>query len=176
MIVSHTILSDVFLIDTVPMQDERGFFARTWDSVVAEQHGLLPHFDYMCVSGNTKMHTLRGMHYQKLPHGETKLVRCTKGSIFDVVVDLRSTSPTFRQWISANLSATNHHALYIPAGCAHGFLTLEDHTEVLYGISGAYVPAAAVGLRYDDPRFGIVWPEKPQVIAPRDASFPLSED
>ncbi len=164
-------LSGVLLLDIEEKKDDRGFFARTWDPTVAQANGLVSHFDYSCISGNKKKHTLRGMHYQKDPHGETKLVRCTKGRMFDVVIDLRPSSPTFQQWMSAELSATNHRALYIPVGFAHGFLTLEDDTEILYDIAGAYVPEASSGVRFDDPAFGVAWPAVPGSISERDALY-----
>ncbi len=166
-------LPGVFLVDIQKMSDNRGFFARTWDAIQAKETGLVPHFEYSCISRNTAKHTLRGMHYQRHPYGEVKLVRCTKGALFDVVVDLRPASTTFSHWVSVELSAENHRALYIPKGCAHGFLTLEDETEVLYEIAGAYKAEASVGVRFDDPAFGIVWPAAPSVIASRDASYPL---
>ncbi len=170
-ILNTSILGAYIIVPTMS-NDDRGFFARTWDPAIAHAHGLLSHFDYTCISGNTKKHTLRGMHYQREPHEETKLVRCTKGSIFDVVIDLRPSSATFQQWVSAELSAENHRALYIPPGFAHGFMTLKDDTEVLYDMSGAYEPTAASGVRFDDPSFAIHWPSVPTVISPRDASYP----
>ena len=112
------------------------------------------------------------MHYQSAPHAETKLIRCTRGSIFDIALDLRPASPTFKKWTSAILTAENHHLLYVPEGCAHGFLTLEDDCEVFYQMSEFYHPESAVGVRWDDPAFGILWPVEVKVISLRDASYP----
>ena len=170
--ITKTDLSGVLCIDIEAKTDNRGFFARTWDAAFAKENALVERFDYSCISGNTKMHTLRGMHWQKAPHGETKLVRCTRGRMLDVVVDLRPESSTFQAWTSVELSSKNHQALYIPEGFAHGFLTLEDATEVLYDIAGAYVPDASAGVRFDDPAFSIVWPAAPAIISGRDASYP----
>jgi dTDP-4-dehydrorhamnose 3,5-epimerase len=170
--IKPTSINGLYTVDIAPKADDRGFFARTWDPVVAREQELMEMFDYSCISTNTEQYTLRGMHYQQLPHGETKLVRCTKGAMFDVAVDLRPESPTFRQWFGVELNDRNHRALYIPAGCAHGFLTLEPDTEVLYMISGAFVPEAASGVRWDDPAFAIDWPASPVVISERDAMYP----
>jgi dTDP-4-dehydrorhamnose 3,5-epimerase len=123
------------------------------------------------VSFNVRAGTLRGLHYQAAPHEEAKLVRCTRGRAFDVAVDLRPSSPTFRRWTSVVLSPDEHTALYLPRGCAHGFLTLEDATELVYQISPAFVADAARGVRWDDPAFGVRWPSAPTVISERDASF-----
>ncbi len=169
--ISASSITGLFVIDIAPRADDRGFFARTWDPAIAKEHELLEQFEYSCISMNTEAFTLRGMHYQQLPHGETKLVRCTRGKMFDVVIDLLPESPTFKQWFSAELSPENHRALYIPPGCAHGFVTLEPDTEVLYMISGAYVPEAATGVRWNDPAFNIHWPVEPAVIAERDATY-----
>ena len=172
MIVTKIPIPGLFRIDIHPKEDTRGFFARTWDPQIAKNHGLIERFDYHCVSGNTARQTLRGMHWQREPHGETKLVRCTRGRIFDVAVDLRPDSPTFKHWHGEELTAENHHALYIPPGCAHGFLTLEEDTEVLYSIAGAMVDDAAMGARWDDPAFAIRWPQMPTVLSERDATYP----
>jgi dTDP-4-dehydrorhamnose 3,5-epimerase len=124
------------------------------------------------ISYNPKKHTMRGMHYQVEPYGEAKVVRCVKGSIYDVVVDLRSESPTFRQWTGVTLTAANRQMLYIPEGCAHGFLTLEDQTEVLYQMSEFYQGDSARGVRWDDPAFGIQWPAIPELMSERDRTYP----
>lgn len=166
-----TAIHGLYTIDIKAQSDERGLFARTWDTTIAKEQGLMERFDYTCISTNTKKGTLRGMHYQTLPHGEVKLVRCTKGKMFDVVIDLRPDSATFKQWFGAELTAENHTALYIPAGCAHGFMTLDDDTEVLYHITGAFVPEAATGVRWNDPAFAIAWPADPVVISERDAAY-----
>ncbi len=172
MLFRESSIRGVFLIDPEPRADERGFFARTWDPALANARGLQERFDYTCVSTNIATHTLRGMHYQRDPHGEVKLVRCTRGSIFDVVIDLRPNSATFKRWYGAELSADNHRSLYIPRGCAHGFLTRTAHAEVLYHIAGAFSADAAAGVRFDDPAFGIAWPAAAAVIADRDRRYP----
>lgn len=167
-----TDLAGVYVIDVTKHEDDRGFFARTWDPAIAKEQGLRESFDYTCISLNQSTYTLRGMHYQHGPHGETKLVRCTKGAIFDVALDLRPDSPTFKQWFGVELSAENHRALYIPHGFAHGFLTLEPDSEMLYHIGGALAPETAAGVRWDDPAFGMTWPASPHVISKRDGTYP----
>jgi len=167
-----TALPGVVLVEMQPMEDERGFFARTFCRDEFRARGLCDDFPQCSISFNQKRATLRGMHYQESPHAEVKLVRCTQGSIHDVIVDLRPGSPTLRQWVAVELSAANRRALYIPEGLAHGFLTLQDETEVSYQISRPHRPEAARGVRYDDPAFGIRWPSPPAVIAERDRSYP----
>lgn len=152
--------------------DERGFFARSWCRQEFESHGLNSNLAQCSVSFNHLRGTLRGMHYQAAPHGEAKLIRCTRGSIFDVAIDLRPSSPTFKQWTSATLSSENRRMLYVPEGCAHGFLTLEDNCEVFYQISEFYAPGAGRGVRWNDAAFGILWPGEVKVISSRDASYP----
>ena len=173
MIFTETKLAGVFLIDIEPIADERGFFARTFCKKEFQQRGLVSEFVQCSVSYNKTNGTLRGMHYQAAPHEETKIVSCTKGAIYDVVLDLRRESNTFKQWAAEELIAANHRALYIPEGCAHGFLTLEDNSEVYYQISEDYYPALSEGVRWDDPAFGIEWPGEVNNISPRDLSFPL---
>lgn len=170
--ITPTPLIGLYTVDIQSHADERGTFARTWDAAIAKERGLQERFDYTCISTNVKKHTLRGMHYQKDPHGEIKLVRCTKGSVYDVAIDLRPDSPTHKQWFGVELSAQNHRALYIPEGFAHGFLTLEENAEVLYAIAHPYVPNAATGVRFNDPAFSIDWPAMPDMIDARDASYP----
>lgn len=153
--------------------DERGFFARTWDAAELAAAGVNPAVAQCSVSFNHRRGTLRGMHFQHPPHAESKIVRCTRGAVWDVCLDLRHGSPTYRQWHAETLTEDNGAALVVPEGCAHGFLTLADDTEVFYMISAAYAPDAAGGARYDDPAFGIAWPEPVLVIHPRDASYPL---
>lgn len=172
MLCTATALAGVYVIDVEGSMDDRGMFARTWDMQFAKANGLLERFDYTSISLNTAKHTLRGMHYQRIPHGETKLVRCTRGKMFDVALDLRPESKTFKKWYGTELTAENHRALYIPQGCAHGFLTLESDTEVLYAITGEYQADAGSGVRFDDPEFQIAWPVQPQVIADRDRTYP----
>ncbi|HYE96016.1 MAG TPA: dTDP-4-dehydrorhamnose 3,5-epimerase [Rubricoccaceae bacterium] len=152
--------------------DERGFFARAWDGDAFAAHGLNPAVAQCSLSFNEKAGTLRGMHYQEAPHAEAKLVRCIRGAIYDVALDLRPDSPTFTRWVGVELSAENSLGLYIPEGCAHGFLTLEDASEVFYMISVPHAPEAARGVRWDDPAFGIRWPAPVRVIKERDATYP----
>lgn len=172
MIFSETKLPGVFEIQLEAKCDERGFFARTWCQKEFQAHGLNSEFVQCSLSFNTRRGTLRGMHYQLAPHAETKLVQCTRGSIFDVVVDLRPQSPKFRNYSAAILTAEQHNMVYVPEGCAHGFLTLEDKTDVFYQISEFHNERAARGLRFDDPAFRISWPEKVQVISERDRNYP----
>ena len=152
--------------------DERGFFARTWCETEFAAHGLNSRLVQCNLSGNTCKGTLRGMHYQTDPHGEAKLIRCIKGRIFDVALDLRPESQTFLKWFGTELSTTNRRALYIPEGCAHGFLTLEDETEIYYQMSAYYHAESARGVRWDDPSFNIEWPAAAEVISERDRTYP----
>jgi dTDP-4-dehydrorhamnose 3,5-epimerase len=167
-----TAIPGVVVVRPERFADARGHFARTWDGDELAAHGLNPRVVQCSTSFNARAGTLRGMHYQAAPHAEAKLVRCTRGRVFDVALDLRPGSPTFRQWAGAELSAENGAALYVPEGCAHGFLTLEDASEVFYMISAPYAPEAARGARWDDPAFGIRWPAAPRVIHDRDAGYP----
>ncbi len=168
-----TELPGVYIIEPQPCHDERGFFARTWCRDEFAAHGLNTEWVQCNVSFNRKAGTLRGLHWQEAPHQEVKLVRCTAGAVYDVVLDLRPQSPTFRRWLAVELTADNHRAVYIPEGCAHGFQTLVDDTEVHYHMGTRYHPEAARGVRWDDPAFGIVWPPcESRTIAPRDRSFP----
>jgi len=168
----ETKLRGVFEIGFEPCYDDRGFFARSWCQKEFECHGLNPSVVQCNVSFNTHKGTLRGMHYQDAPYGEAKLVRCTRGSIYDVVIDLRPQSPTFKNWIAVVLSDEQRNMVYVPEGCAHGFLTLGDNTEVFYQMSEFYHPELSRGVRYDDPAFQIVWPEKIDVISERDRTHP----
>jgi len=172
MIFHETKLPGAFEVHLELTPDERGFFARAWCQKEFEAHGLSASLAQCNVSFNTRRGTLRGMHYQAAPYGESKLVRCTKGAIYDVVVDLRPDSPTFRQWIAVVLTAANRHMLYVPEGCGHGFLTLEDETEIFYQMSQLYNAESARGVRWDDPAFQIAWPEKVEVISERDRTYP----
>ena len=157
-------LEGAWIVDVVRMEDERGFFARSWCRREFEDHGLNPDVVQCNVSRNRKKGTLRGLHYQAAPHEEAKLVRCTAGAIYDVIVDLRPGSATHLRHFGTILSAENHRALYVPEGFAHGFLTLADDTEVFYQMSHVYEPAAARGFRWDDPEFGIEWQGAIEVI------------
>jgi dTDP-4-dehydrorhamnose 3,5-epimerase len=172
MIFRDTGIGGAWVIEPERLEDERGFFARTWDTEEFADRGLSPDVAQCSISYNRVRGTLRGLHYQVAPHEEAKLVRCTAGAIFDVVVDLRPDSSTFRGWFGVELSAENRLALYVPEGCAHGFLTLDDECEVHYQISQLYVPEAASGVRWDDPAFGITWPGEVVVMNERDRSYP----
>jgi dTDP-4-dehydrorhamnose 3,5-epimerase len=175
MIFHETKLQGVFEIHPEPHPDERGFFARSWCQQEFASHRLNPKVVQCSVSFNTRKGTLRGLHYQAAPFPETKVVRCTRGSIYDVVVDLRPQSPTFHDWIAVVLTATNRHMVYVPEGCAHGFLTLEDETEVFYQISEFYHAELTRGVRWDDPAFRIVWPGVVEAISERDRTYPNLE-
>jgi len=166
-------IQGVFVIDPEPRADERGFFARTWCQREFDEHGLNVRVAQCGVSFNDRAGTLRGLHYQAAPHEEEKLVRCTQGAIYDVAVDLRDGSPTQYEWFAAELSATNHRMLYVPAGCAHGFLTLADNSEVFYQISQELCLDSSRGARWDDPAFAITWPSPVRVISDRDRTLPL---
>jgi dTDP-4-dehydrorhamnose 3,5-epimerase len=171
MLFNQTRLPGVFEIQLEPHADERGFFARTWCQNEFETHGLNPRLVQCSISFNTRKGTLRGMHYQAQPHAEAKLIRCTRGAIYDVILDLRPSSPAYRSWIGVELTSANRTTIYVPEGCAHGFLTLADETEVLYQMSEFYEASAARGVRWNDPAFGIAWPAKVEVISPRDATY-----
>jgi dTDP-4-dehydrorhamnose 3,5-epimerase len=175
MIFKETRVAGVVEVHLDPLSDERGFFARTWCEKEFASHGLNPRLAQCNVSFNARKGTLRGIHYQDEPYREAKLVRCTQGAIYDVAVDLRPQSTTFRHWIAVVLSAENRHMLYIPEGCGHGLLTLTDNTEVFYQMSEFYHPESARGVRFDDPAFEIVWPEKIEVISERDRTCPNFE-
>jgi dTDP-4-dehydrorhamnose 3,5-epimerase len=167
-----TSIPGVYVLEPQRHQDDRGFFARTWCPRELSEHGLDPGLAQCSVSFNRSRGTLRGMHYQAPPFAEAKIVRCTRGRLFDVAVDLRPGSNTFRRWIGAELTPENGRGLYIPEGFAHGFLTLADATEVAYYISVEYSPGHARGVRFDDPLLSIEWPAPIEVIAPRDREYP----
>jgi dTDP-4-dehydrorhamnose 3,5-epimerase len=168
-----TRLDGAYVVELERHEDERGFFARTWSGDELAEHGLAAQLSQCSISRNSKAGTLRGMHFQTSPHEEVKLVRCTAGAIFDVIVDLRPGSSTHAEWVGVELSAETGTALYIPKGFAHGFQTLVDGTEIFYMISDPYVPRAASGVRWDDPAFGIDWPPvELRVINDRDRSWP----
>ncbi len=171
MIFEELALPGLFRVRPEPHADERGFFARTHCEADLSARGLVGRFAQSSVSFNHRRGTVRGMHFSRAPHAETKLVRCTAGAIHDAVIDLRPDSPTYRQVAQVTLSAANRHALYIPAGLAHGFQTLSDDTEILYMIDRPFVAAAADGVRWDDPAFALAWPEPVTVIAARDLAF-----
>lgn len=165
-------LAGAYLVELEPLEDERGFFARSFCQEEFKAHGLDPVVAQCNVSFNRKRGTLRGLHYQAAPHSEAKLVRCTRGAIWDVIVDLREDSPTTRQWHAAELTAENRRAFYIPAGFAHGFQTLVDDTEVLYQMSEYYHPELARGVRWDDRTLAIRWPIAKAIMSSRDRAFP----
>jgi dTDP-4-dehydrorhamnose 3,5-epimerase len=173
MIFTETALEGAFIIEPEPIHDERGFFARTWSQEEFLQRGLNPRVLQQSISLNKLRGTIRGMHYQVDPYREAKLVRCTTGAIFDVLVDLREDSPTFHKWVGLELSSKNRRMLYVPEEFAHGFQTLQDETEISYQISEYYHPEAARGLRWDDPALGIEWPLPVTVISERDKQHPL---
>jgi dTDP-4-dehydrorhamnose 3,5-epimerase len=171
----ETRLAGAWIIELDLLSDERGWFARTFDVEEFEAHGLSPGIVQCNASFNARRGTIRGMHFQADPHGEPKLVRCVRGAIFDVAVDLRTDSATFRAWHGLELSSENRLGYYIPAGLAHGFQTLTDDCEVLYQMGERYVAEATRGVRWDDPAFGIEWPEAggERIISERDASYPF---
>ena len=175
MIFHESKLPGVFEIQLEPQRDERGFFARTWCQREFERHGLNSRIVQCSISFSTQRGTLRGLHYQAKPYEETKVVRCTRGSIYDVVVDLRPHSPAYKAWVAVTLTGENHRMVYISEGCAHGFLTLEENTEVFYQMTEFYNPDSARGVRWDDPAFQIAWPEHVEVISERDRSYPNFE-
>jgi dTDP-4-dehydrorhamnose 3,5-epimerase len=172
MIFRETPLAGVWLIDAEPLSDERGFFARTWCREEFARRGLVSEVAQCSVSWTRARGTVRGLHYQAPPHDETKLVRCTRGAVHDVALDVRSGSPTFGRWVAAELTADNRRMLYVPAGVAHGFQALLDDTEVVYQISVAHHPPSERGVRWDDPACAIAWPLSPDTVSPRDAALP----
>lgn len=168
----ETPIQGVYIIEPELLSDQRGFFARIYCQQEFLDHGLNPNFVQDSISFNKKKGTLRGMHYQKKPFEEDKVIRCTKGTIFDVVIDLRPSSSTFKQWSGIELTEDNRKMLYVPKGCAHGFQTLRDSTEVFYQISAVYDPASSSGIRWDDPHFQIQWPLEVNMISERDTMYP----
>jgi len=171
-IFTETPLRGAFVIEAEPLEDTRGLFARTWCRREFEAHGLEIRIAQCSTSFNKKKGTLRGMHYQLPPFAEAKMVRCTRGSMYDVIIDLRPGSPTFTDHIAVVLTAENRKALYVPVGFAHGFQTLEDDTEVFYQISEFFAPDHSRGVRWNDPAFAIPWPDDERLIAERDRGYP----
>lgn len=170
---TETPLAGAYVIDIEPIVDERGFFARTWCQADFAKYNLRCDFVQSSLSYNRAQATLRGMHYQREPHAEIKLVQCIKGAISDVILDLRPDSPTYKGWFAATLSEDNHRMMYVPEGVAHGFQTLQDKTDVLYCISHPYHPEYVSGVRWDDPAFQIEWPaSETRIISAKDAAFP----
>jgi dTDP-4-dehydrorhamnose 3,5-epimerase len=169
----ETELAGAFVVEPERSEDERGFFARTWCSAEFASRGLNASLVQCNISQNKRRGTLRGLHYQEAPHEEAKLVRCTRGAIYDVIVDLRPGSRTQYRWFGVELSAENYRMLYVPEGFAHGFQTLRDDAEVFYQMTTAYHAPSARGLRWNDPLLGIGWPVADPFLSPRDANFPL---
>jgi dTDP-4-dehydrorhamnose 3,5-epimerase len=172
MLFTETPLAGAFIIDIVALEDERGFFARTWSADELTKRGLDTTLVQCNIAWNPLKGTLRGMHFQHAPYEEVKIVRCTRGALFDVIIDLRPSSPTFRQSTSVELTADSRRMLYVPKGFAHGYITLTDDVEAHYHVSAPYVPACADGVAWDDPAFGIAWPMAPMVISARDRGWP----
>lgn len=164
-------LKGAYIIEIERIEDERGFFGRSFCANEFKKYGLNPNIAQCNISYNKKKGTLRGMHYQAAPHAEAKLVRCTAGAIYDVIIDLRQESPTFKQWIAMEVTKENRRMLYVPEGFAHGFQTLEDHTEVFYMISEFHHPECVQGIRWNDPTFGIKWPMLPTLIVNKDRTY-----
>jgi dTDP-4-dehydrorhamnose 3,5-epimerase len=174
MVFLETAIPGAWVVDAEPSSDERGLFARTFDTEEFAERGLSTEVVQCSTSFNHRAATLRGLHYQAGPHAECKLVRCTAGAVYDVIVDLRPQSPTHRHWHALELTEDNRKAIYVPRGVAHGFQTLVDSSELLYMIDRSFEPSAARGVRWDDPAFGIDWPDAPgeRVISDRDRTYP----
>lgn len=172
MIFRETKLTGAFIIEVEKKEDERGFFSRTWSAREFEARGLDAGVAECNVSFNKKKGTLRGLHFQCAPFAQNKLVRCTRGAVYDVVVDLRPDSETFKQWVATELNEENLLMFYIPEGLAHGFQTMKENTEIFYQMSEIYVPECSRGVRWDDPAFGIEWPEAERIIIDRDRNYP----
>ncbi len=172
MIFTETKLPGAFIIDIEKRGDDRGFFARTWCQREFEEHRLNIHLVQTNLAFTKSKGVLRGMHYQAPPHAEAKLIRCTSGAIIDMIIDLRPESVTFKQWLGTELTASNRRMLYVPEGFAHGYLTVEDNSEVVYQVSEFYCREAERGLRYDDPAFGVEWPIEVRTVSEKDRSWP----
>jgi dTDP-4-dehydrorhamnose 3,5-epimerase len=171
MIFEETKLKGAFIVDIKRLEDERGFFARTYCHKEFSEHGMMFGVLQTNMSTNRVKGTLRGMHYQKNPYQETKFVRCIKGALYDVIVDLRPESPTYKEWIGVELSEDNQRAIFVPKDFAHGFITLIDDTTIFYMASQFYTPGAESGIRWNDPALRIEWPVKPQIISVKDSSW-----
>jgi dTDP-4-dehydrorhamnose 3,5-epimerase len=172
----ETKLNGAFIIELEKNEDERGFFARTWDKKEMQEFGFNTNLVQCNVSFNKIKGTLRGMHYQIAPYQEAKFVRCTRGKIFDVIIDLRPNSQTFKQWFSTEIDEKNHKMIYVPECFAHGFQTLEDNTEIFYQMSEYYMPEYAKGIRWDEKTFDIKWPINPKIISEKDLTYPSFND
>jgi dTDP-4-dehydrorhamnose 3,5-epimerase len=172
MLFLETKLKDAYIVDVEPRGDDRGFFARAWCAKEFEAHGLATSFVQCNLAFNEQRGTLRGMHFQRAPHAEVKLIRCVRGALLDVLIDLRPDSPTYMDWVGVELTEDNRRMLYAPEGTAHGYLTLADQTEAFYQVSAFYAPEAEGGVRWDDPAFAIEWPEPPRVLSDKDRAWP----
>jgi len=172
MIFRETKLAGVYVIEVEPIRDERGFFGRAFCAQEFAAHGLKGDFVQCNISYNHKSGTLRGMHYQLAPHAESKLIRCTAGAVYDVLIDVRPASPTHAMWIATELTAQNRRMLFVPEGVAHGFQTLADESELFYQMSAYHHPESARGVRWDDPAFRIEWPSAQRLISARDQAWP----
>ena len=172
MIFKETPLPGAYVIEPERISDPRGFFTRVWCKQELQRHGLKDEISQSNVGFSHRAGTVRGLHFQKAPRAEVKIVRCTRGSMFDVIVDLRRQSAAFKRHVAVTLSSDNRKMLYVPEGCAHGFQTLEDETEVFYQISQFYVPQHGRGVRWDDPAFAIPWPQAERIIIERDRNYP----
>jgi dTDP-4-dehydrorhamnose 3,5-epimerase len=173
-IVAPTELAEVLVVELEPIADERGFFARAWDEDALTAAGARARFVQANVAYNRRAGTLRGLHYQEPPHAEAKLVRCTRGWLWDVAVDVRPESPTYLRWVAVELSADNRRAVYVPEGFAHGYQTLADDTEAFYEVTARYAPDAERGVRWDDPAIGVEWPAAAErAVSAKDRSWPL---
>ena len=173
MIFTETTVNDAYIVELDKREDHRGFFARTWDKNEFEEHNLNSNLVQCNVSFSKKRGTLRGMHYQKKPFEESKLIRCTKGKIFDVIIDLRTHSSTFKKWFGVELTQENYKMLYVPEGFAHGFQSLEDNSEIIYQVSEFYTPNSELGIHWNDPAFNITWPIEEKTITEKDNSWKL---
>jgi len=171
MVFTETKLKGAFVIELERFEDERGFFSLSWSEKEFARQGLESRLAEANVSFNHRKGTLRGMHYQQSPHGQVKLVRCTMGAVYDVIIDLRPASPTFKQWFGIELTAINRSSLYVPKDFAHGFQTLADDSEVFYQMSAPYVPGSGTGVRWNDPAFSIEWPSAERIIIARDREY-----
>ena len=171
MIFTETILKNAYVIELEKREDHRGFFARTWDKKEFEERNLNSNLVQCNVSFSKKCGTLRGMHYQKKPFEESKVIRCIKGKIFDVIIDLRVSSSTFKKWVGVELTEKNYKMLYVPEGFAHGFQTLEDNSEIIYQVSEFYTPNSELGIHWNDPAFNITWPIEEKIITEKDNSW-----
>jgi len=169
---SQTPIAGAYVIEPKRIEDQRGFFARVLCKAELEEHGLVSNLLQTNMALSHRAGTLRGLHFQVPPHAEVKIIRCTKGSVYDVIVDLRRGSPTWKHWFGVELSEGNRKMLYVPEGCAQGYITLVDDAEIYYHTSAFYCPEAALGVRYDDPEFGIDWPVDVAVISPQDEKWP----